>query len=68
VKFTGLLANTKLTVEVTYVAMSGRDAAPAELPATSTVAVVTAAGELKVPLREMADHAVYRIRLLSEKK
>jgi len=68
VEFTGLPANAKLTVEVTHVAMSGRDAAPAELPATSTVAVVTAVGELKVALRDTADHAVYRVRLLSEKE
>ena len=56
-------ANAKLTVEVTHVAMSGRDAAPTELPVTSMTGVVTAAGELKVPLGETADGALYRVSL-----
>lgn len=65
VEFTALPANAKLTVEVTHVATSGRNEAPAELHATSMEATVTASGELKVPVRQTVDGAVYRVRLLS---
>ena len=63
--FTGLPAHAKLTVEITHVAASGRDAALAELPLTVAAAVATAAGELKVPVGEAADGGIYHVRLLS---
>ena len=56
-------ANAKLTIEITHVPMSGRDAAPAKLHATSMEAVASAFGELTVPVRETVDGAVYRVRL-----
>ena len=66
IEFTGLPANAELTVEITRVTMSGRNAAPAELHVTSMKAVVSALGDLTVPVQETVDHAVYRVRLLQD--